>query len=202
MANTDAPFGLRPVRHLDGTPWNGQTVRCYVSSSYATALYIGDPVLWTPTLAEKDATCSYPTINVSAGTTGTIIRGVITSFEPDPTNLTLQYRPASTARWANVCLATPTLIFRVQDDGDGTPSAVWAGQNAVLANAGGGSTITGLSGYELDASTTPTTTQAHTLHIVGLADVADNELGDFAIWDVIINTSQNATGTYLGITAS
>ena len=89
MANpSSAPFGFRPVRHIDGSPWNGQTIRCYISSSYATALFIGDPILLTPTLAEKDATAKYHTINISAGTTGTIIRGVITSFEPLPDNLT------------------------------------------------------------------------------------------------------------------
>ncbi len=202
MANVDSPFGLYPSHYIDGTPWNGQTIQCYCSASYATALYVGDPVLWTPTLAEKDATCTRPTINVSAGTSGTIIRGVITSFEPSPTNLSLQYRPASTERVANVVLATPYLVFRVQDDGDGTPAAVWAGQNAVLANVGGGSTTTGLSGYELDASTTPTTTQAHTLHILGLANIPGNTLGDYAIWDVILNTCMNSTGLYLGITAA
>ena len=201
MANTNAPFGLRPARHVDGTPWNGATIRCYCSASYATALYIGDPVLWTTALTEKDATACYPTINVSAGTTGTIIRGVITSFEPRPQDLTQQYRPASQERWANVVLATPDLIFQVRDDGDATPSKVFPGQNAVLAS-GSSSTVTGLSAYVLDGSTTPTTTQAHTLHIVGLADISNNELGDYAIWDVIINTSRNATGSYVGITAT
>ncbi len=201
MANVNAPFGLRPSRYIDGTPWNGATQRCYCSSSYATALYIGDPVLWTPTLAEKDATAKYPTINVSAGTTGIIVRGVIVSFEPNPANLTQQYRPASQERWANVVMATPDLIFQIRDDGDAAPTSVFPGQNAVIA-AGTGSTITGLSAYVLDGSTTPTTTQAHTLHIIGLADIENNELGDYAIWDVIINTSRNATGTYLGITAA
>jgi len=201
MANVNAPFGLRPVRHIDGSPWNGQTIRCYIASGYATALFIGDPVLWTTTLADKDATAKYPTIIRSAGTTGTIIRGVITSFEPNPNNLTLQYRPASTERWANVCPATPNTVFQVRDDAGGTPAAVYVGQNAVLA-AGSGSTFTGLSAYVLAAGTTPTTTQAHTLHILGLSDIEDNELGDYAIWDVLLNTCYNTTGLYLGITAA
>lgn len=201
MANTNAPFGLRPVRHIDGTPWNGATVRCYIGSDYGTALYIGDPVLLTTDLSAKDAGANYLSVQLSAGTTGVIIRGVITSFEPRPQDLTQQYKPASQARWMNVCMATPDLIFQVQDDGDGTPAAVWPGQNAVLA-AGTSSTVTGMSGYVLDGSTTPTTTQAHTLHIIGLADIANNELGDYGIWDVIINTSRNATGTFLGITAT
>lgn len=201
MANVDAPFGLRPVRHIDGTPWNGATMRCYCSSNYAVALYIGDPVLWTPTVGDIDATCRYPSLNVSAGTSGIIVRGVITSFEPRPQDLTQQYRPVSQERFANVCIATPTLVFQIRDDGDRVPVADWAGENAIIA-AGSGSTVTGLSGYELDGSTDPTDTQAHTLHILGLADIADNEFGVHAIWDVILNTSQNATGTYLGVAAA
>jgi len=66
---------------------------------------------------------------------------------------------------------------------------------------GTGSTVTGLSGAVLDTST-PTTTQAYALHILGLSDIADNELGDYAIWDVLINTCYNATGLYLGITCT
>lgn len=201
MANPNAPFGLRPVRYLDGTPWNGGTQRCYVSASYATALYIGDAVTMETALINKDTTANYPTIIVSSGATATVIRGVITSFEPDPTNLTLQYRPASTERWANVALAVPNLVFHIRDDGDATPSRVFPGQNAIMAS-GTPSAITGLSGYVLDGSTTPTTTQAHSLHILGKADIPDNELGDYAIWEVLINTCYNATGLYLGVTAA
>lgn len=201
MSNPNAPFGLRPVRYMDGTPWNGATIPCYCSASYATALYNGDPVLWSATLGEKDTTAKMPTINVSAVASGSMIRGVIVSFEPNADNLTQQYRPASQERIANVVIATPDLVFQVRDDGDATPSKVFPGQNAILA-AGTGSTITGLSGFKIDGSTTPTTTQAHTIHIVGLADIADNELGDYAIWDVVVNTSRNATGTFLGITAA
>lgn len=201
MSNPNAPFGLRPVRYMDGTPWNGATIPCYCSASYATALYSGDPVLWSATLGEKDTTAKMPTINVSAVASGSMIRGVIVSFEPNADNLTQQYRPASQERIANVVIATPDLVFQVRDDGDATPSKVFPGQNAILA-AGTGSTITGLSGFKIDGSTTPTTTQAHTIHIVGLADIADNELGDYAIWDVVVNTSRNATGTFLGITAA
>jgi len=200
MANVTTAFGLRPVRHIDGSPWNGQTKRVYISASYATALFVGDPVLWSPTLAEKDTTAKHPTINVSAGTTGTVIRGVITEFEVQPTSLESNYSLASTEGWANICI-DPSVIYEIRDDGSGTPAKVFAGQNAVCAAGSGGSTITGISSYSLDAST-PTTTQAHTLHILGLSDIEDNELADYAIWDVLLNTCENATGKYLGITAA
>ena len=201
MANPTGAFGLRPVRHISGAPWNGQTIRAYCSASYGTALFIGDPVTWSPTLAEKDTTAHYPTINTHAGTTGLIVRGVIVGFEADPNNLTYTYRPGTTERWAKIVIATPDIVFQIRDDGSGTPAKVFAGQNAEMAAGGGGSTVTGLSSFVLDAST-PTTTQAFPLHIVGLADIEDNELDDYAIWDVLINTCYNATGLILGITAS
>lgn len=199
MANVTQAFGFRPVRFANGAPWNGQTQRCYISSAYATALYIGDPVLWTTTLAQKDATAMYPTINLAPVTSGAVYRGVITSFEPLADNLTLQYNPISTERWAEVCMA-PDVVFQIRDDGSGTPAKVFAGQNAITV-AGSGNTITGLSGYSMDAST-PTTTQAHNVHIIGLSDIADNELADYAIWDVLLNTCYNTTGRIVGITST
>lgn len=202
MANVNKPFGLKPVRHVDGSPWNGQVQKCYVSSAYGTALFIGDPVCISPTLAERDPTAKHPTVNTHAGTTGLVIRGVIVSIEPDATNLARQYIPASTGGYVYIAgWCDPSVVYQVQDDGSGTPSAVFVGQNAELAAGSGGSTVTGLSSFVLDA-TTPTTTQAHTLHILGLSDIPNNELGDYAVWDVVLNTNQNATGAYLGITAS
>lgn len=199
MANINAPFGLKPVRHINGSPYNGATIRCFISASYGTALYVGDPVLFDTALTDKDATAKCPTIIQSAGTNNTLVRGVIVSFEPLVTDLTKVYNPTYTERYANVCMDS-SVIFQIRDDGSGTPSKVFPGQNAEMANAGG-STVTGLSGFQLDAST-PTTTQTFTLHILGLADLPDNELGDYAVWEVLLNTPENATGRFAGITAS
>lgn len=198
MSNSTAPFGLRPVRRLNGGPI--ATVRCYISASYATALFVGDPVIFDTTLANKDTTAKCPTIIASAGTTTTLTRGVIVSFEPLATDLSKVYNPASTERYALVAMASDDLVFHIRDNGDGTPAKVFPGQNAEMANAGG-STTSGLSGFALDA-TTPTTTQAFPLQILGLADLPDNELADYAIWEVLLNTNENATGRFLGVTAS
>lgn len=199
MSNPIAPFGLRPVRRLNGGPI--ATVRCYISASYATALFIGDPVIFDTTLANKDTTAKCPTIIASAGTTTTLTRGVITSFEPLPTDLSKNYNPASTERYALVAMASDDLVFHIRDDGSGTPAKVFPGQNAEMAAGSGGSTTSGLSSFVLDAST-PTTTQAFPLQILGLADLPDNELADYAIWEVLLNTNENATGRFLGVTAS
>lgn len=203
MANTEGAFGLNPVRHISGAPWNGAVVKCYISAAYATALFIGDPVLLSPTLAEKDVTGMYPTINKSAGTAGVLVRGVIVSFEPDRDDLTKIYSPASTEGYAYVCM-DEDVVYEIRGDGGGTPSKVFPGQNAVMIATTAGSTVTGLSGMNLDEGTTtaPNTTQNFTLHILSIKDSADNELGDDAIYEVLLNTPTLAAGKFLGITAS
>lgn len=202
MANATGAFGLRPVKNRDGSPWNGSTIPMYVSASYATAMYIGEPVLLSPTLAEKDTTGRYLTINASAGTDGAVILGVITSFEPLPTDLTKVYNPASTERIANVCLAKD-VIFEVRGSGTALTKVI-PGQNAVLTGSGG-STATGLSSKYLDegaGSDVPAADQSNSLFVLGVKNVEDNTLAANAVYEVLINTAENATGAILGVTAS
>ena len=170
----------------------------YCSSNYGVALFVGDPVLLTPTTGDKDATGIHPTLNTHAGTSGLLIPYVIVGFKTDYTNLERLHNPASTERIAKLVRCADNLIFRIRDNGDGTPAATWPGKNAEMVAGSGGSTVTGLSSFALDA-TTPTTTQAFPLHIIGLADIENNELGDYAIWDCLINTNTNTTGRILGI---
>lgn len=205
MANVQTAFGLRPVRHTSGAPWNGQTVRAYCDADYATALFVGDAVTITPTANRRLLTNKALSIQAASAGDGNRIIGAIVSFDPDPTGLNRIYRPLSTERWANIVLATPDLVFQIRDDGasstlDFTTGLKGAGSNAVIV-AGAGSTTTGLSGHSLDASS-PTANQSNQLFIIGMADIEDNEGADYAIWDVIINTCWNAAGMILGVTAA
>ena len=201
MANVTGAFGLRPDRHLDGSVWNGATMRCYVSASYATALFVGDPVLLSAVTAERDTKGRYLSINKSAGTDGAIVFGVIVGFEANPDDLTKVYNPASTEAIALVARASDDLIFTIRGDGGGTPTKGFVGLNAVMIASTAGSTTTGLSGMELDEGTSdaPAADQSNTLFILGFKEVEDNELGDSAIYDVLINTNNNATGRILGV---
>jgi len=203
MTNPTTAFGLKPLRHQNGSPWNGQVIECYVSSAYATALYIGDPVVFTPTLAQKDATAKRPTINKSAGTAGVLARGVITGFAPLVTDRSKIHNPASTERIAYVCM-DPSVIYAIRGDGGATLTSNVVGQNAVMIAKTAGSAVTGLSGMALDEGTTtaPNTTQNFTLHIVGIQNKEDNELAASMVYEVLLNTCENATGRFLGITAS
>ena len=201
MANPDARFGLRPVRHIDGTPWNGGTVRCYIAAAYTDyALFIGDPVDIDNELDDRVAGVMVPTVERSAFVASKSVLGVITSFEPDGDDLSLTYRKNSTARYCNVC-CDPTVIFQIRDDGGTIPGVVTIGQNACGIYTHAGSTATGLSGLELDFSTAavPAADVTYPMIIVGAADDGGNSFDGSAdtrvIWEVMI-TSWRLLGPY------
>lgn len=163
MANVDAPFGFRPVKQLDGSPYSGQTFTCAILAADGTATFIGDAVKLSGT-ADAEGNPSV----VQAAATDAIIFGVVTSFDFDPTDLENKHRLASTLR---VCQVAPALdaLFEVQADGSNAITDVGATFDVVV---GAGSTSTGLSAMELDSTTSGT---GNTLTVLGLMKREDNE---------------------------
>ena len=198
MANANTPFGLRPVRYLNGAPWNGQVKRYHVKSDYAVNLFIGDPVVMT------GDTAAYPAVvngipadglpNVQIGVAGSAIVGAIVGFEVNPDALGTIYGPASTGRVALVA-DDPNLIFEMQEIGTGTPlAATDQGLNANFV-AATGSTVTGLSGFVID-NTTEATSSALNLKLLRLVQRADMEgYGAYAKWEVMINNHLYRAGS-------
>lgn len=177
MANVDAPKGLRPVRHLNGSPFNGAANRYYVPASDGTAIFVGDPVK-SGGSADADGVAS-----VAQAAAGDNIRGVVIGVEPVTDESTF-YRVASTERYVFV-VDDPDVIFEVQEDGvGGALAAADIGLNADIV-VGTGSTVTGSSAVELDSSDKKTGTAQ--LRILGLAQRADNEIGTNAKVEVLIN---------------
>lgn len=149
MANANSAFGLKPVRRFSGAPYNNALRRYSAPSSYATAMFIGDPVVKTGTADSN----GYAEVNVA--TAGGSITGVIVGFEDVP-SLTLGYGAASTTR-AVLVADDPELLFEVQEDAvGGTLALASVGLNADLI-AGAGSTANRVSGWMLDTSTAATT---------------------------------------------
>ena len=206
MANDTNYWGLRPVKHICGSPWNGLTEKCYVDNTSAAALYIGQPVAINATAADCDDTCLYTSVEAATLTAAYYIYGVITSFD-STIDMDDKYvkKPASTESWINVC-TDPTVIYHIRDDGEGTVDNTWPSLNAGLTAAAADSAITGLSGVGLDGST-PATTRNLQLHIVRLANLPDNAMSDNAVWEVLLNTSYMrggaaetaVVGTFTGI---
>ena len=192
MANVNRPHGLAPVRHINGSPWNGQVEHFSVLASDNTALFVGDAVISAGTADATGRQC----ITRAANTSTARVIGVIVGFDADPTNLNRpsQYRLASTARTALVCV-DPTVLYEIQADGTTANAAAAVGLNAPLVLTAG-STITGISAMELniDAAATNTTLP---LKIVGAVQTPDNDYTETTNvkYLVLLNTSTLNTGT-------
>lgn len=188
MANTDRPFGLRPVSMLSGAPWNGQVNMYLVPSSDGTAIYVGDPVKSGGTAGAAGTVVNgqdcegMPTIAVAAA--GDTLRGVVVGFLPLQTNLETLHRAASTARIALV-VDDPNVVFEVQEDSGGAATAaVDVGENADILYTAGSAT-TGQSAVELDSSSHVTSSAQ--LRILGFVKRPDNAIGTNAKLLVLIN---------------
>lgn len=201
MANANIPRGLIPSRHRNGAPYNGAARMYYVPATYATALYVGDPVI--PVTGAADAngihTVQLATAGGGAYTLGPIV-SVVSGGNPPIVNTfdKTVYRPASVAGYVLVA-DDPDLLFEMQEDS--LPSSAGqmgigaGGRNADLIS-GTGSTATGYSGWLIDSSTLATTNTLQ-LRIVEAVDRADNDPTiDYAKWLVAINlhSMRNLTG--------
>lgn len=178
MSNADRVNGARPIRHLDGSPYNGAVTRYVLLAAQAGNVFVGDFVKTSGT-ADADGV---PAIAAAAATNP--IRGVVVGFEPEKgVALELSYRIASTLRYALVADA-PDLIFEIQEDNSATLAITDVGQNFDIVVAAG-NTSTGSSGMEMDTSSASGTDGQ--LRLMGLVQRPDNELAANAKVEVMIN---------------
>jgi len=180
MANKDMRFGFRPVKHRNGAPYTGSAEPMYFAAAYGTAVFIGDPVVKVDAGTNAAAFQGYPIgslpqIERAAVTDGTYCSGVVVGFAINPDNLTQKHKPASQERIAYVA-TDPDLLFEVQCEG--TPTATMMGLNALHINTHAGSTVTGLSGAEIDAGTgtSPSADASNMWRIHSMVNREDNEL--------------------------
>lgn len=179
MANTDNPSGFTPVRHLNGSPYNGQANRYAILSGNGTATFVGDLVV----IGGSGTDDGVPSV-VQAAATNTNIAGAVMGFEIDPTNLGLLYRTASTLRYAMVC-DDPYVLYVAQEDSDGgalTKDEI--GENCDIV-VGSGNTTSGISAMELDSSDHKTGSAQ--IRIIRLSPQENNAIGTNAKWEVLIN---------------
>lgn len=186
MANANVARGLIPYRHYDGSVWNGSANIYYVPSTYATALYVGDPV---DVVSGSNDANGIPAVQlgvVASPIVGSVV-GIVNGGQPiiTVTRDLPVYHPASTAQYILVS-DDPTLLYWIQDDASAQARApnLWPGRNANMVS-GTGSTTTGYSGWQMAASTVNTTSTLD-LKIMRALDQPDNVIGSAA------NTNMNA----------
>lgn len=194
MANSNTPFGLRPVGTLGSAGYVGRIEKFYVPSTDSAAIGLGDPVVLTGT---SDADGIPAVIRPTSGATTSIV-GVMVGVVPTPTDLTLNYRKASTAMYILVD-TDPNTVYEVQE-GNTAATTVMAvtdvGRNAALI-MGTVDTTTGNGKTLLDVNTVETTTTL-TCQILRLKPAVDNAIGAYGKWLVRLNINQYKAST-LGI---
>jgi len=211
MANVSRVNGFRPVKHLDGSPWNGQVNRYFASASDGTAIFNGDLVKLAAVSDTQGQTLLNGSQSVVGGTQGvtafvagtdTLAVGVAVGFMVNPLNLNSpQYRTASTAMYVLVSDA-PDTLYEVQADTSTYPSgsagiipSTGMTKNYNVSNAAGGSTTTGFSGMLLQTSSAATTATLP-LKAFGAVQKVDNDITAQNIkMLVLINNDQYSGGT-------
>lgn len=190
MANTNSPFGFRPIKMRNGAPYKGDVMPYYIPSTDSNAMYKGD-------LVDVAGSSNSSAINgFKAGTLPTIalatvgatnrILGAIVGFERPSSitdSLSTNYRVASTDAIAYVVLAND-VIFEAQNDED--MEAGDASSNVNFSAGSGGSTTSGYSSHQIDSSTI-TQDATYQLFVHRLVNRENNELGDYAIAEVSVN---------------
>ena len=198
MANVSRVNGLRPVKHIDGSPWNGQVNRYFVAASDGTAIYQGDLVKLAAVTDTQGQTVipGVPSIGGTQGATKFVAGtdsaavGVMVGVSINPLNLNSpQFRTASTAMYILVADA-PDTVFEIQSAVAPTPTDL--NQNAQVQDAGG-SAVTGQSGETVASYATTATLP---LKVVGASQKVDNDItsANYKIL-VVINNHQYSGGT-------
>lgn len=192
MANKNSPFGLAVARSQSAYH-AGETKHYYVPASNASAIYIGDLVVKT---GESNATeilghkaGSLPAV-AKASNSGAVT-GVVVGVLPDGV---IYGRGKIAAGQEAVVLVADSLNtkFNIQCSGELTSTMI--GQNANITAGTAGNDFTGVSASTLDVSSVSNTSDLQ-LKIIGLADYDLNEMGDYAVVEVMINNSTEAHNT-------
>ena len=187
--NPNTPMGLRPVGTIGSAGYTGRVKTFATSTSDTTAIGIGDAVILTDT--GDAAGVQVVSRLTTAGTT--MIVGAVVGIVPDPTNLTVGYRAASTATKVLVD-CDPNTIFEIQT---GTTAATTIIGVAAVGNGcsyatGTVSTTTG-NGLSV-LGTTLATTAATNLKVLEVSPRVGNIVGDYCKFLVLINNHAYKAG--------
>ena len=176
MANTNRPDGFRPIRHLNGSPFNGQTTK-YTTATNSAAIYPGDLVTFNSVGLVKLATAGITTV-----------LGAMTSRDPDRDNLTRKHIPVNTKTTIHVA-DSPDIVYEVQMAATAAapgsqPTII--GKNVDIIAATGDET----AGRSRQTTATAFASGTAQLRVIGVIDRADNSATDTsARLAVLINES-------------
>jgi hypothetical protein len=183
---TNAPNGFQPVKKLDGSAWTGATNPYQIVTTYATALFRGDPVTIGSSGYLEVGVAGASCVGVFWGVKYTDSTGVVKFMNYWPGNPGVLTGSTVEA----LVIDDPNTVFSIQE----TNNLGAAGTPLALADRGlninflytAGSTSTGSSAVSID-NTTENTTNTLNCKILQLDPTPGNAVGSFANWLVTIN---------------
>ena len=183
---TNAPQGFIPVKKLDGSAWTGATNPYQITSTYATAIFRGDPVTVLADGTLGVGTAGNACVGVFWGVKYTDSTGVVKFMNYWPGNPGVLTGSVVEA----LVIDDPDTVFTVQE----TNNLGAAGTPLALADRGlnidflytAGSTSTGQSAVSIN-NTTEAVTATLNCKILQLDPTPGNAVGNFANWLVVLN---------------
>jgi hypothetical protein len=188
MANAYRPSGLSPVKHLNGSPFNGQGNIYCIAAADTSGYAIGDPVqLDSTTGSDSNGVPAIKAFVAKQKIVGVIL-GLGTSeggiFNPDDLNSTVRPAAAQTDNWYAIVADSPDIIFEVSEATGGT--AFTATDVGTRKNLSGFGTNNGFVSSCVVSETDPVTGDVPPITLLGLARRADNAFGNGARWLALV----------------
>jgi len=186
MANTSRINGFRPVKHLNGSPYNGQANIYEVPAGETVPVFVGDLVK----LSDSAGTMGYPAVETAAAASSQVVSvpivgavvGIINA-KLDPVDGRMSggsisldtpvYRVGSVKQLVLVA-DSPDIIFEAE--ADAAVALADVGLNADLgASAHTQPLITGASPMYVYSTTAPSASASRPFQIMGIVKRPDNE---------------------------
>ena len=187
MSTTSAPRGLKPIGLLGGLPFAGSTMELPIKSGYGTAIFNGDVVGYADvTNSTDDGYIVREAVASEVNPIGVFLG--VSYTDPNSEQKTWkQYYPGSiTASDIKAVVSiNPTTLYEVQ--ADGAVAQTDLGKTIDLVQTSSGSTATGNSGMQADASTAAIT--GCCWRIVDFVDRPGSSVGD-TYTDLIVMMNQ------------
>ena len=203
MATTATPYGLKPVKRVDGMPYAGATSQYLIDpAGYNTNIFNGSVVyinangyIQIVTGTGADATTNdWPTGSTSvSGALGVFVG--CEYFNAQGQLIFSQYYPANTTGTVKAYVVDdPMVLFQGQLDGTATQAAV--GANTFFAAAQSTSTGSTQNGNSTSALESTTVTTSAAFRIVGFASPVSDAFPDVL---VKINPAFHSMSVNVGI---
>lgn len=211
MANSNRPFGLRPVKHRNGADWDGRANQYFLHSSNTEAIRIGDVVTKNLTLAQIDPTYGLASVKKAASTN--IIQGVVIGVGTNyggpyvnPSDLEAAFAPATkTKHYYLLVVDDPGVIYEIQEESVASQlSGAYIGSNQILVIGSPAATVRFSTTQVAGVTTGTPAATTFDVKLLGLSQVYDNgarnAFGAYAKW--LVTLTQPALGLTAGQAAA